>query len=98
MFDLLNISLYHGWLVDPQDVDRAAAIGSLSYNQLVEKIIESKESTAKVDAVSEGICYHLCVGFYNKDCVYSVMIACNVIIWLCDGVVEEVTDLLKISH
>ncbi|KAJ6851117.1 uncharacterized protein M6B38_260600 [Iris pallida] len=35
IFDLLDIGLYHGWLVDPQDTDTAAAIGSKSYNTLV---------------------------------------------------------------
>ncbi|KAJ6821836.1 uncharacterized protein M6B38_130665 [Iris pallida] len=35
IFDLLDIGLYHGWLVDPQDTDMAAAIGSKSYNTLV---------------------------------------------------------------
>lgn len=38
VFDLLNISLVHGWLVDPQ----AAAfpvVSKLSYNQIVECIV-----------------------------------------------------------
>jgi len=45
IFDLLNISLYHGWLVDPQMPDIALAVNSMSYNQLVEKIITQKCST-----------------------------------------------------
>ena len=45
IFDLLNISLYHGWLLDPQEEDVATAVHSLSYNQLVEKIIDNKAST-----------------------------------------------------
>ena len=44
IFDLLNISLYHGWLLDPQEEDVATAIHSLSYNQLVETIIDNKNS------------------------------------------------------
>ena len=45
IFDLLNISLYHGWLLDPQEEDVATAIHSLTYNQLVERIIDNKNST-----------------------------------------------------
>ena len=44
IFDQLNISLYHGWLTDPQEMNVAAAVGTLSYNQLVEKIITDKTS------------------------------------------------------
>ncbi|XP_035286010.1 ubiquitin carboxyl-terminal hydrolase MINDY-1 isoform X1 [Anguilla anguilla] len=44
VFDLLDIPLYHGWLVDPQSVEMATAVGKLSYNQLVEKIINYKQS------------------------------------------------------
>ena len=44
IFDLLNISLYHGWLLDPQEEDVATAVHSLSYNQLVETIIDNKHS------------------------------------------------------
>ncbi|KAF8788353.1 Ubiquitin carboxyl-terminal hydrolase MINDY-1 like protein [Argiope bruennichi] len=45
IFDLLRIPLYHGWLIDPQMVDVMAAVGKCSYNQLVEKIINSKCSS-----------------------------------------------------
>ncbi|KAG9334704.1 hypothetical protein JZ751_007239 [Albula glossodonta] len=44
VFDLLDIPLYHGWLVDPQSVEMVTAVGKLSYNQLVEKIIDYKHS------------------------------------------------------
>lgn len=44
MFDLLKIVLYHGWLVDPQDEAAVKAIQNLSYNQVVEKMISTKES------------------------------------------------------
>ncbi|XP_076853346.1 ubiquitin carboxyl-terminal hydrolase MINDY-2 isoform X2 [Brachyhypopomus gauderio] len=44
VFDLLDIPLYHGWLVDPQMVDIVKAVGHCSYNQLVEKIISYKQS------------------------------------------------------
>uniref|UniRef100_A0AAY4DAD9 Ubiquitin carboxyl-terminal hydrolase n=1 Tax=Denticeps clupeoides TaxID=299321 RepID=A0AAY4DAD9_9TELE len=44
VFDLLDIPLYHGWLVDPQMADIVKAVGTCSYNQLVEKIISCKQS------------------------------------------------------
>ncbi|XP_018982052.1 ubiquitin carboxyl-terminal hydrolase MINDY-2-like isoform X2 [Cyprinus carpio] len=44
VFDLLDIPLYHGWLVDPQMADIVKAVGNCSYNQLVEKIISCKQS------------------------------------------------------
>ncbi|XP_016421382.1 ubiquitin carboxyl-terminal hydrolase MINDY-2 isoform X2 [Sinocyclocheilus rhinocerous] len=44
VFDLLDIPLYHGWLVDPQMADTVKAVGNCSYNQLVEKIISCKQS------------------------------------------------------
>ncbi len=38
VFDLLNINLYHGWVVDPQD-QAASLVSRYSYNQLMEKIV-----------------------------------------------------------
>ena len=54
VFDLLNIPLYHGWLTDPESPEVVAAIGSCSYNQLVEKIISQKNSK-KEELMTEGI-------------------------------------------
>ncbi|XP_053330730.1 ubiquitin carboxyl-terminal hydrolase MINDY-1 [Spea bombifrons] len=54
VFDLLNIPLYHGWLVDPQSEEAVKAIGKLSYNQLVEKIITCKHSNDP-NLVTEGL-------------------------------------------
>ncbi|CAM4637896.1 unnamed protein product [Leuciscus chuanchicus] len=54
VFDLLDIPLYHGWLVDPQSPEVVSAVGKLSYNQLVEKIIDFKHSTDS-SHVSEGL-------------------------------------------
>lgn len=53
IFDLLGISLYHGWLVDPQNSEEVAAVGTGSYNQLVEKIISQKNSD-QPEQVTEG--------------------------------------------
>ncbi|XP_071956169.1 ubiquitin carboxyl-terminal hydrolase MINDY-2-like isoform X3 [Antedon mediterranea] len=44
VFDLLNITLCHGWLYDPQNLEIVSAVGTHSYNQLVEKIINGKSS------------------------------------------------------
>lgn len=44
IFDLLRISLFHGWLVDPSIPELTLAIGNRSYNQLVDFIITNKNS------------------------------------------------------
>ncbi|XP_061178152.1 ubiquitin carboxyl-terminal hydrolase MINDY-2-like isoform X1 [Saccostrea echinata] len=54
IFDLLGIPLYHGWLVDPQDMKMVEAIGNCSYNQLVEKII-SDRSSEREDLVNQAL-------------------------------------------
>ena len=56
VFDLLNIRLLHGWVIDPQNREAVSAISSLSYNQLVEKIIASKQEGVESQLVSEGMC------------------------------------------
>ncbi|KAL1007266.1 hypothetical protein UPYG_G00084310 [Umbra pygmaea] len=53
VFDLLDIPLYHGWLVDPQMGDAVKAVGNCSYNQLVEKIISYKQSVSS-ELAGEG--------------------------------------------
>ncbi|OCT89541.1 ubiquitin carboxyl-terminal hydrolase MINDY-2 [Xenopus laevis] len=54
VFDLLDIPLYHGWLVDPLVPELVKAVGNCSYNQLVEKIILCKQSDSS-ELVSEGL-------------------------------------------
>eukprot|EP00126_Sphaerothecum_destruens_P006067 Sdes_comp19193_c0_seq1m10038 len=44
LFDILNIRIYHGWLKDPSNCELSHAIGKLSYNQIVEKVIEFQNS------------------------------------------------------
>ncbi|KAE8728043.1 putative homeobox protein knotted-1 [Hibiscus syriacus] len=39
IFDLLDIPLYHGWIVDPQDYETASAIGSKSYNSIMGELV-----------------------------------------------------------
>jgi len=45
IFDLLRIPLYHGWLLDPSMAELKSAIGTQSYNQLVDNIIINNNST-----------------------------------------------------
>ncbi|KAF7110356.1 hypothetical protein CFC21_110476, partial [Triticum aestivum] len=49
IFDLLDIPLYHGWIVDPQDTDTASAIGSKSYNALASGLAEFKSEKPAED-------------------------------------------------
>ncbi|OMO89682.1 hypothetical protein CCACVL1_07712, partial [Corchorus capsularis] len=39
IFDLLDIPLYHGWIVDTQDYETASAIGSKSYNAIMGELV-----------------------------------------------------------
>jgi len=45
IFDLLRIPLYHGWLVNPTESETFRVVNTLSYNQLVDRIITNKGST-----------------------------------------------------
>lgn len=54
IFDLLQIPLYHGWLIDPQSTNVLTAVGHSSYNQLVEKIINNK-SSERHEVVTEAL-------------------------------------------
>eukprot|EP00240_Pyramimonas_obovata_P006661 CAMPEP_0118952700 /NCGR_PEP_ID=MMETSP1169-20130426/55304_1 /TAXON_ID=36882 /ORGANISM="Pyramimonas obovata, Strain CCMP722" /LENGTH=179 /DNA_ID=CAMNT_0006900013 /DNA_START=360 /DNA_END=896 /DNA_ORIENTATION=+ len=39
VFDILDIRLLHGWVVDPSDEETAKVIGRTCYNQLIEKLV-----------------------------------------------------------
>lgn len=43
IFDLFDVGLYHGWVVSREDEKTFAAIADLSYNLMVEKVIEFQE-------------------------------------------------------
>lgn len=43
VFDLVGVPLYHGWLVDPQN-PCYHVVKELSYNQLVEMVINNASS------------------------------------------------------
>ena len=57
VFDILGIPLYHGWLVDPQNSMCCEAVGDLSYNQLVEMVINNTQSKDPKLA-EEGVLNH----------------------------------------
>ena len=40
IFDLLDVTLCHAWVIDPDDAQARAAVGGRSYNQLMERMIE----------------------------------------------------------
>ncbi|CAK8539403.1 unnamed protein product [Lathyrus sativus] len=52
IFDLLDIPLYHGWIVDPQDHDTATAIGSKSYNALMGELVSLE--TRNIDTLPKN--------------------------------------------
>ena len=52
VFDLLGIDLCHGWLIDPQDVATAAAIGQRSYNDVVLQIVAALGRDATPASIS----------------------------------------------
>ncbi|KAG9139357.1 hypothetical protein Leryth_024031 [Lithospermum erythrorhizon] len=47
IFDLLDIPLYHGWIVDPQDYETANSIGSKSYNTLMGELVALEAQSMK---------------------------------------------------
>ncbi|KAL2516809.1 ubiquitin carboxyl-terminal hydrolase MINDY-1 [Abeliophyllum distichum] len=47
IFDLLDIPLYHGWIVDSQDYETADVIGSKSYNTLMGELVSLETQTMK---------------------------------------------------
>ena len=54
LFDLAQIRLIHGWVIDPQDKFLSSLVGDLTYNQLVEKTMEMSGSSDSRE-VSESL-------------------------------------------
>ncbi|KAI3937202.1 hypothetical protein MKW92_053153 [Papaver armeniacum] len=46
IFRLLEIPLYHGWMVDPQDSDTAKAFGSKTYNRIIKEVADFRARNA----------------------------------------------------
>ncbi|CAM4851072.1 unnamed protein product, partial [Rotaria magnacalcarata] len=63
-FDLLDIQLFHGWIIDPQNYELQKIINSngSSYNQLVEKMLRQKQSAnenlARESKMIQSSVYH----------------------------------------
>nr|CDS29074.1 protein FAM63A [Hymenolepis microstoma] len=54
VFDLFRIPIFHGWVVDAQDVNLAKVLNNQTYNQVVEMIIGYKTSD-DADQVHKGL-------------------------------------------
>eukprot|EP00927_Polykrikos_kofoidii_P077352 TRINITY_DN74298_c0_g1_i2.p1 TRINITY_DN74298_c0_g1~~TRINITY_DN74298_c0_g1_i2.p1 ORF type:complete len:423 (-),score=98.05 TRINITY_DN74298_c0_g1_i2:34-1302(-) len=52
VFDLLDICLYHGWVVSEQDQKAYKTFGHLTYNQIVERLIAFDEAQQRIVAAS----------------------------------------------
>lgn len=50
IFDLLNMPIYHGWVVDPEEVEFARVLQDKSYNALVEFIINARDHSDDAQA------------------------------------------------
>lgn len=55
VFDLFNIRLVHGWLYEASDEQVVAAIGSSTYNELTEKLVELDNMRSGAAENTEGI-------------------------------------------
>nr|GEU95095.1 ubiquitin carboxyl-terminal hydrolase MINDY-1 [Tanacetum cinerariifolium] len=60
IFDLLDIPLCHGWIVDPQDSDTASAIWCKSYNTLMGELVALDTEIWESDLMN---CNNDCVDF-----------------------------------
>ena len=43
IFDLLDIDLVHGWLVDPEDKETYSVLSKISYNQMMEQLVKYED-------------------------------------------------------
>jgi len=54
-FELLNVKLVHGWLLDPQSEEEYRLIDNKTYNELVEFVIHGNEASAELHKLEEQI-------------------------------------------
>lgn len=54
VFDAFSLYLYHGWVIDPQDAATYNIIKNTSYNQLLTKLIQCKNSDSSESQRDEG--------------------------------------------
>jgi len=48
VFDMLDIALFHGWIIAKEDTQSHEVLGNLSYNQVVERLIAYEELQQKL--------------------------------------------------
>jgi len=55
-FDLLNVELVHGWLIDPeQEKALYDIVGNRTYNESIELVIQGQEAKQEVDLVNKNM-------------------------------------------
>jgi ubiquitin carboxyl-terminal hydrolase MINDY-1/2 len=54
-FDLMNVELVHGWLIDIQEETRVSVIGNKTYNELTEMIIMGNEAAFETNKIQSQI-------------------------------------------
>lgn len=70
-FDLLNVKLVHGWLLDPESNELAQLINGKTYNELIEIVIHGSEAAVKLKTLEEQI-------LKLKDCPDDVWVEVGV--------------------
>ena len=58
LFDLLDVALYHGWVVDPQDENTYNVVSRYSYNQLAEMVVSKSNSEDESERRNGKCCTH----------------------------------------
>ena len=86
----MDINLFHGWLVDPQNDQENSIIANRSYNELVEMIISSKSSDDN-HQITQGIQIDS-----KKLFLFSLIIMINIVIHLQRGYNDKY--LLPLLH
>uniref|UniRef100_A0A7S1UWV6 MINDY deubiquitinase domain-containing protein n=1 Tax=Grammatophora oceanica TaxID=210454 RepID=A0A7S1UWV6_9STRA len=55
-FELLNVDLVHGWLLDPHgDAETAEIVGPKAYNELIEEVIRGNDASSEVEKLSVDV-------------------------------------------
>ncbi|UJR33045.1 hypothetical protein I4U23_020504 [Adineta vaga] len=78
IFDLLNIQLFHGWVIDPQDTELRTIVNSdaSSYNQLVEKMIRQRTSERE-EVVRESLLIEQFLDEYSSQLTHYGILQLN---------------------
>lgn len=54
-FELLDVELVHGWLLDSDDKETVKLIGNKTYNELVEEIIKGNDASSEMEQICKSI-------------------------------------------